>query len=65
MAVLLLYQVKVVLIFFFEKLSPTEVVLWAGQYGGSGLDNGISIVAVSENNIYLTGIFTGTLNFGK
>jgi hypothetical protein len=50
---------------FIEKLSPTGAVLWTRQYGGSGADNGFSVVTDSENNIYLAGIFTGTINFGN
>jgi len=39
--------------------------VWAKQPGGTGYGKGHGIAADSGGNIYLTGEFTGTLNFGS
>lgn len=49
---------------FLQKLSPQGAVLWTKQYGYVNSDNSFSVVADSAGNIYLTGVFLGTVNFG-
>ena len=48
---------------FIAKLSRSGTWLWALGAGGSGNDYGSSL-AVSSNNIYITGSFERTANFG-
>jgi len=50
---------------FVVKTDPSGEVLWANQFGGSGLDIGHGITTDSFGNVYATGIFTGTVSFGS
>lgn len=38
--------------------------VWSRQYGGSGLDAGIAVAVDSAGDIYVTGRFQNTVNFG-
>jgi hypothetical protein len=42
---------------------PDNAFLWTKTIGGSGDDWGYSIVADSDGNIYITGMFAGTVDF--
>jgi hypothetical protein len=48
---------------FIEKLDQSGNFLWAKQIGGSGIDKGASLAVDGASNIYLTGIFQGTVDF--
>lgn len=50
---------------FLVKCSPTGAYLWSGHYGNSGLDYGSSVATDAAGNVYFTGVFTGTVNFGN
>lgn len=48
---------------FVAKWSPTSGFVWAQRAGGAGFD-GPGQIAVSGANIYVTGVFRGTADFG-
>ncbi len=48
---------------FVSKLDSNGNYVWAKKIGGTGLDIAMSIVADASNNIYVTGIFSGTVDF--
>jgi len=48
---------------FIAKTDPSGNVLWAKQFGGTGLDIGHGITTDTFGNVYTTGIFTGTVSF--
>jgi len=50
---------------FVAKTDPSGNVLWAKQFGGTGLDIGYGITTDTYGNAYTTGIFTGTVSFGS
>jgi len=50
---------------FVIKTDPSGNVLWAKQFGGTGLDRGHGITTDTFGNVYTTGIFTGTVSFGS
>jgi hypothetical protein len=37
---------------------------WANRYGGTSLDTGVDVATDSTNNVYLTGYFSDTVDFG-
>lgn len=49
---------------FVAKLDPLGNWLWVAQAGGSMNDQGRDLALDSSGNIYLTGSFSGTANFG-
>lgn len=49
---------------FVAKLSPTGQVLWAKRFGDGQNQSATGIGADAEGNVYVTGIFIGTVNFG-
>lgn len=50
---------------FIAKLDGNGNWLWAKKAGGSGADNGHRIAMDSSNNVYITGLFSGTASFGS
>ncbi len=50
---------------FVAKLDSDGNCVWARRAGGSGADYGYGIVVDQQNNIYVTGSFNGTADFGK
>ncbi|MRG91605.1 SBBP repeat-containing protein [Polyangium spumosum] len=49
---------------FVAKLSPTGQVLWAKRFGDAQNQSATGIAADAQGNVYVTGIFIGTVNFG-
>jgi hypothetical protein len=49
---------------FVAKLSPTGTVLWARQFGNAQETGGIGIAVDGAGNVYTSGFFEGTVNFG-
>jgi hypothetical protein len=50
---------------FVAKLDGSGNWLWAISAGGSGADNSYCITLDDSNNIYVTGLFSGTSSFGS
>ena len=50
---------------FFAKLDSLGHVIWAKAIGSSGTDEGLAIGLDDNQNVYVAGIFQGTLNFGS
>ena len=48
---------------FIWKLSSAGLTLYAGSFGGSGIDNGTFIMANDEEEIFSTGVFRSTSTF--
>ena len=48
---------------YISKLDPSGNFLWAKHIGGSGFDNGFSIVTDAIGNVYTTGAFQDTVDF--
>jgi hypothetical protein len=48
---------------FISKLDSSGNFIWAKSMGGSGTDQGFSIVLDGSDNIYTTGLFQGTSDF--
>jgi len=48
---------------FLQKLDANGDLVWAISFGGNGPDNSKSIYIDDNNNIYLTGFFSGTVDF--
>ncbi len=44
---------------FVAKYSPSGAYLWAIQFGGSTLDEGLAIATDADGNVYVTGNFRG------
>lgn len=49
---------------FVASLGPDGTLRWVEHYGGSGDDNTYDLAIDGEGNIYLSGWFTGTVDFG-
>ena len=49
---------------FVAKFSKDGEIVWAKQFGGSGVDIGYDVALDQHGNIILTGFFQGTINFG-
>jgi hypothetical protein len=45
---------------FFVKYDPTGLAQWARRLGGTGSDNGYSVVADNSNNLYVAGYYAST-----
>jgi hypothetical protein len=50
---------------FFVKLDTGGNWLWTEGIGGTGPDAGIGIISDSNDNMYVSGSFTGTIHFGN
>lgn len=48
---------------FVQKLNTMGNLVWAKRMGGSQADGGLSIALDSDNNVYTTGRFGGTVDF--
>ena len=48
---------------FISKLNSSGNYLWAKSFGGSGSDWGEGVALGPDGSVYLTGEFTGTVNF--
>lgn len=48
---------------FISKLDPSGAFLWAKRIGGQNYDNGNSVALDSNSNVYVTGFFSGTVDF--
>lgn len=48
---------------FVQKLDPAGNFLWATRMGSSGLEAGSGIVVDAARNVYITGHFSGTVDF--
>ena len=50
---------------FLIKYSPDGTCLWAKAIGSSNVDWGKAVCVDSKNNVYVTGYFAGSVDFGK
>jgi hypothetical protein len=48
---------------FVARLTPTGSLAWAKGYGSPDVDQGNAVVADSSGNVYITGFFSGPINF--
>jgi hypothetical protein len=48
---------------FLAKFSPAGKKLWLQTAGGNGTDNGLAVASDQENNVYVTGYFSDTIQF--
>lgn len=48
---------------FLLKLSSSGNFTFARQFGGTATDQGLSLILNSSNNIYMTGLFSSTVDF--
>jgi hypothetical protein len=49
---------------FLAKYDPNGGVLWFATAGGPSVDNGEGVAVDTNDNCYITGVFSGTANFG-
>jgi hypothetical protein len=49
---------------FVQKLTPDGDLIWAKGFGGSGYDHGEKVRTDLDGNVYVTGWFESTVNFG-
>ncbi|MBX3043790.1 MAG: SBBP repeat-containing protein [Ignavibacteriae bacterium] len=48
---------------YISKFSPTGTLIWAKQFGGTGDDYARGIDADANGNIYVSGVFSNSVNF--
>lgn len=48
---------------FIQKFDSAGTLLWVKQIGGTGNDKAKSVITDNDGNIYVTGYFTGTVDF--
>ncbi len=49
---------------FLAKLAPSGQAIWAKRFGDGQNQSATGIAADADGNVYVTGIFIGTVNFG-
>jgi fibronectin type 3 domain-containing protein len=49
---------------FLAKYTSSGAFQWAKRFGGTGNDTGMAVATDSSGNVYVTGSFEGTANFG-
>ncbi len=49
---------------FLAKYDPNGGVIWYATAGGPSVDNGEGVAVDDADNCYITGVFSGTANFG-
>ena len=49
---------------FLAKYAPAGTLIWANRFGDSGTDNANGVAVDTNGNIFLTGAFTGSVDFG-
>ena len=49
---------------FLAKYSPTGAHLWSKRFGSYNSDRGYSVATDASGNVFVTGIFDGTVDFG-
>jgi len=49
---------------FLAKYSPTGVHQWSQRFGGAGIDSGNSVAVDGSGNVFVTGRFENTVDFG-
>jgi hypothetical protein len=50
---------------FIQKTSTTGALLWAVKAGGNGSDRATAVECDADGDIYITGFYYGTANFGS
>jgi len=50
---------------FVNKYDSSGNFLWARTWGGPGMDAGAGMVVDAANNLYVTGVFSGSVDFGS
>jgi hypothetical protein len=50
---------------FLAKFDSSGTTLWAESFGASGNDIGYAVATDSENNVWICGSYSGTVNFGS
>src|SRR5262249_33077772 len=50
---------------FVAKYSPTGALVWAFNLGDNGFDQGLAIATDNNNNVYVAGEFSGTIDFDR
>jgi len=48
---------------FVSKFSPSGDFLWVNTWGGTGTEEGKSVTVAPTGNVFVTGFFTGTVDF--
>ncbi len=48
---------------YMAKYSSTGSCIWARKFGGTGQDIGYALATDARRNVYITGIYEGTVNF--
>lgn len=49
---------------FVAKLAPDGTHIWSKRFGGAGSDEGASVASSATGDLFLTGSFEGTVDFG-
>jgi hypothetical protein len=49
---------------FLAKYDNSGIHLWSQRFGGANIEDGLSLATDASGNVFLTGYFEGTANFG-